>query len=89
MLSFRNVIHNGLALKAFQKMIEFQGVKSTDASTLCNGDMWQVLKKSEHSTTLTSHINGTIEEIDALKIGTSQIRPKSVFLLSIVKQLCF
>ena len=50
-------------------MIEYQGVKSTDANTLCNGDKWQVLKKSEHTTTLASPDTGTIEDIDALKIG--------------------
>ena len=67
--SFRAVIQNGEALNTFQKMIEFQGVESSLAKTLCYGDMWQVLKKSEFNTILKSQLTGNIEEIDALKIG--------------------
>ena len=50
-------------------MIIFQGVAKNDASILCNDDMWSVLKKSQFQTILTTPIGGSIEHIDALKIG--------------------
>lgn len=66
---FREVLQNGKALRKFQEMIVFQGVEERDADTLCNDDVWKILKRSPHKTTLSVSSSGSVENIDALTIG--------------------
>ncbi len=66
---FREVLFNGKALGKFQDMIQFQGVDRKVAQTLCFGDPWSVLRKSEFVTTLASVESGFIHHIDAFIIG--------------------
>lgn len=66
-------LRDGSALVTFGKMLEAQGVTSSDSRELCHGDPWKVLPRSPCTTEIRASTDGYVGSVDALALGRAAL----------------